>query len=423
VNESKRNEILTAIENGRAYYIDRRNDESVYIYLPKEAYEQGILLGEIEQENKKTPFKEAMVKLFDNCTIEIADKKEYVEVTLEEIKCRRAIAFEIEKRYVIVNGKIYTGESICEQCQDYLKNLINECDSSSLFKWKKKKELKNNISDELWTFKEMKKGYLTRTNFDDEIYAFSSDKVKERIEEFEDRGRFVQDKIRTEGDVCKGCIKYKTKVCRGLSRHNIEERRDGHCNVTKEQFSEDLEKEIKNKYGSMGKALWFFSQCGQQISFRDPNTNRESLRYISIPGTDGYGGQINGFRMAFVNYPLSIDGNTHETFISEKELRAHPDFKETKTRYAKKYRDIVVAGEAYRKGKDPGDYIVTSGHTNYLAYAKIGMQSYRWAGGKEGTYFIIGAQTSSNTVYPVYVSDIRELLKETGNVKGLSSWY
>jgi len=405
-------QLLDSIEKGRAYY----TEDNETFYLPVEVFKKGIVFTNKEGEEERIPFEEALPRLFDNCTVDVSTDERYVEVDTEKMRCRKDRSWSTDKRFIIVNGEIYTGDQICEQCTNYLKQMVNECDSSSPFIWKKQKELHTEIKEELYTFATVKKGHIMRTNFDEEVHEFSEKHVRERINEFADRGRFVQRKINAESEVCKGCIKYKTKICRGLSRYNIDDRIDGHCNITKEEYTKQMVDIIKRRYGSMGKALWYFSQCGKEIDYKDNQTNRSSRRYICMPGSDRGDGHITGFEMCSTYYPLEIDDKTHDIFISEKEFRKL--YEPTQTRYKKALRDIVVAAEAYREGKEPGQYIVTSGHTNWLAYVKIGQYASWYRRGGHPA-LIIGAQTSHDNIFPVAVEDIRELLKETHNVHNL----
>lgn len=415
VSATNKEQLLGSIEKGRAYY----TEDNENFYLPAEAFEKGIVFTNKEGNEERLPFEEALPRLFNNCTVEVSTDQRYVYVDTGKMRCRKDRDWSTDKRFIIVGGEIYTEDQICEQCTNYLKYLVNECDFSAPFIWKKQKDIQPEINEEIYGFAKVKKGHITRSNFDEEIQEFSEKHVHERINEFADRGRFVQRKLKAEGEVCKGCIRYKTKICRGLSRHDIDDRIDGHCNITKEQFTKQMVVKIKRRYGSMGKALWYFTQCGKIIDYKDKQTKRTSERYICIPGSDRGDGTITGFEMCSSHYPLEIDERTHDIFISEKEFREL--YTPRPARYKKSLQDIVVAAEAYRERKDPGQYIVTSGHTNWLAYAKIG-QYGSWYSRDKSPSFMIGAQTSHNNVYPVAVQDIHELVKETHDVRSLRMW-
>lgn len=416
MKEKKYETLLDSIEKGRAKY----NNGYDY-YLPKEGIERGIVVT-TKSGKQRLSLEEAVPYLCNNCMIAIGPGKKYI-ILSAELTCPRVYEHRLigEKVFAVIDGKTIEQKKMCESCQHYLKSLVNECENTeATFKGLQNQHIRSKISDELRAFPEVKKGYISYSNFSEDIHEFSREYVEERIEEFRSRGKFTAKKQKVEQKTCVGCIRYKSRVCPGITRSTINTRKDGHCRLTKEAFTERMEQEVIHRYGSLAKAFWFFSQCGTEIDYKDPCTKRQSRRYISLPAKGPFSTKIEGFKMCSVNYPLYISSSKHETYISAKEFKKEfpNDVKRTK-RYSKKYKDIVLAAEAYRKGKEQGQDILTSGHHNYLAYAKIGERDNWLSPRRRDIYFIIGAQTSSNTVYPVSIEDIVELLKETADVKGM----
>jgi hypothetical protein len=378
---------------------------------------------------KRYPFNIAITRLFDNCTVHVGDTADYVEVILCGIYCKNVGIRKGGKIMIVTDGIFLMDEKICEACTHYLKHLVNECGTdisgkSDCFIEKSKRVKPAKIKDEFFQFTEVKRGYILYSNFDTEIGAFSVDHVRERIEDFQDQGRFVSRKIREEERVCKTCVQYKTKMCDGLHRHSIDTQINSGCKMTKEEFNKKMKEIIKVRYTTMSNALWYYSQCGRTFYFKDPKTKRTSNRYICMPASEKDNGKVNGFIMVFSRYPMKMDKSRYQTFISKKEYIKHMQPRQVK--YCKKADESIFAAEAYKESVSPGGYISISGHTNYLAYTSLEYAKKIYYECKEGKkrdfLFCIGAQTSRDNLYTVRVADIKELLAETRDVKLFTRW-
>jgi len=347
-----------------------------------------------------------MLSLFRNGTVYVTKNAIFVE---KEIKCPNKYNFsnnsskEVQKIFVIRNGKKETMKQLCKSCQYMVEELVGDCRRTEYEAndGHRYAELDFELKDEIKDYLEIKKGYIKDNDFSKSI-DFSYSNVKERIAYYEKKGQWRKQLNSTRKNICADCVKYKTETCKkGFNGYRTPVK----CHYTKDELMDRLRKECLNDFGSLGKALWFFSQCGQGITFKDPNTKRKSLRYVSVPGHPE--GKLNakGFFMAFCRYPFKIGsyGYRHQSYwwqekkdkdkkyqnyLTLYEYKKKFPEKIVKTRYKKSLEETVLTAYAIYKycGSSPGQGYGFCNYSNYLTYiginredVEVGVGASKWS--------------------------------------------
>jgi hypothetical protein len=320
-------EILNSIDEGKAYSVMARCEIGRY-----RDYENVHVIPTMKKTLKDA--EKRIKELFDNCTAIVENDHTYI---LPSIPCANflqsldqsrqfytrvtnyggTIKYESHATIVIKNGEVCKIDSICNKCKHMVKKYVGECHE------RKFEPNKSEITQQFMTkptfdeFKYIKPGYIREDDFSRSI-EFTKEHIKKRIEDYEARGKWRTqlNKIRTE--FCKDCIKYHTRTCqKGYSgyQHPVK------CKYTEEKLKERLKAEMKQDFGSMGRAFWFFTNCGQTIQYKDKYTKRKSRRYIAIPGSNNGGYRAKGFYMSLARYPYSIGdyGTRSHRWRSDKE--------------------------------------------------------------------------------------------------------
>lgn len=330
-------------------------------------------------------------QLFDNCTMVIESTQMYV---IKKMLCSNELKSIMNyKKFTpitIERGKICHPDKTCERCKYMVKKYVGECYSNDF--------TPNKQGEEGWTFRTndpfrefvfVKPGYIRDRDFSEEV-DFTKENVEKRIEEYADRGKWRTQLNQVRKEFCKDCVKYHTKTCqRGYNGYQ----KPVKCMYLKEKLIERLVAEIKADFGSVSRAHWFFSQCGQSIQYRDPYTKRNSKRYIAVPGNRKGDLKATGFFMSFARYPYEVGDygsrghkyrwrsdaqkakeKKYENYISlEKYLKEYKELLQ-ETKYRKKLHEEVTCA-AYLIYKyvtsTPGEQTGLGYGTTYLIYNSI----------------------------------------------------
>lgn len=284
-------------------------------------------------------------KLFDNCTVIIENTQIYV---IKRMLCSNELKSIMHYKeftpIIIEHGKICQPDKTCERCKNMVKKYVGECYSDEF--------VPNKQGQEGWAFRTnepfrdfvfVKPGYVKDRDFAEDV-DFTRETVEKRIEEYSDRGKWRTQLNQVRKEFCKDCVKYHTKTCqRGYNGYQ----KPVKCMYLKEKLIERLVAEIKVDFGSLSRAHWFFSQCGQIIQYKDPYTKRVSKRYIAVPGNRKGDLKVTGFFMSLARYPYGVGdyGNRGHRYRWRSDAQMKKDKKYENyislERYMKEYKEIL----------------------------------------------------------------------------------
>jgi hypothetical protein len=378
--EKEKKKMLEAMDEGKAYSHVKKVEQDTW----GNEYDFYALPNVFKNISE---IKKVIKSIFDNCTIIVRPDD---ILSTSEIKCQNTIKnkkiFYENMVFHIQNGEILDEKSICNRCTKLVESLVGECSSRNFQPEKEEYNLKNRrLNDKIKEYTEIPSGYVKQKEFSNEI-DFSKEHVKERMDYYSSKGQWRKKLNRTRKEVCHDCIKYRTHTCsKGWNGIRLTSK----CHFTKKEMIDKLKKECLEDFGSLGRALWYFSQCGQVIKYKDPITKRKSKRFISVPGHPDGKSEAKGFFMSFVNYPYEIGDygerdynpyrskiNTtkkHENYMSEYEYRKYFEDIVVDTRIKKSLEELALTAYAvYRYcGSRPGQSYYMSSYANYMTYIGI----------------------------------------------------
>lgn len=378
LSDEEKNKILKAVENGKAYAFLEK------VEIKWNTTKSNVYVFPITEEKVE----KRMLSICDNATIFVTEN--YV-LAQEKIKCKNELRYSggtdnpISKVFIIKNGKANSLRDICKTCKYMVEELVGECRETE-YKPTNKEISNFKLNGEIKNYLKIKPGYIRTREFSNEV-DFSFKNIKERIEHYDKKGKWRKELNSTRKNICSDCVKYKTHTCKkGYAGY----RKPTTCHYTKEELVERLKNECIKDFGSLGRAFWYFSQCGQSFEYNDPISKRVSTRYIAVPGNPAGEMDAKGFFMSFARYPFSIGEygsrephrywrkekdkqKKHINYLSEHEYRKnHQDLIE-KTRYKTEYEELLLTVYAIYKhiGSTPGQSYFMDSYSNYLIYMGI----------------------------------------------------
>jgi hypothetical protein len=396
MEEKERNLILDKIESGEAYtattYGGRRR------WSP---HIEDVIVLPITKETKKKR-DDRLLTLFDNTTILLQGT---TIVICQQLFCPNDhhIPYDAEV-FNIVHGAIVNKAVLCEDCVHMVKKYVGECKEQTFKMADELKVLPNFERKPLFdNYLYIKKGYLAEHDFSNDI-VFDKKHVAERMDEWKERGAHRRELNKVRRSHCDYCVKYRTAACKKGFRSSDYNRVED-CKFTPDEMRDALEVRLKDDFGSMGNALWYFSQCGTEIDYLDEGTKRHSDRLIGVPAGINGEDTPTGFFMSMHRYPYNIgfytsrsstywrqkqnEKDKRENYISTKELKKRFPEAVVKTRYKKVFRDAVLMAYMFYKyrANTPGSSAHGFGNANYLVSlgiegasveVNIGNSRYKW---------------------------------------------
>lgn len=397
ISTEEKNKIISAVERGKAYAYLKKADlrwgstkEDVYVFP---------IIDDIEK---------TMLTLFDNATVYVT--KNYIFLK-QMIQCKNEIKYatrfsdkKIIKTFIIKNREAMEPEGICKTCEHMVKSLVGECREDKYVSDEEERYIFT-VKYEINNYMKIKPGYVRPNDFSSEV-DFSKKNVEERLEYYEKKGNWRKKLNKTRKNTCSTCVKYRTHTCKkGYGGH----REPTECHYEKEELMQRLRKECIEDFGSLGRAFWYFNQCGKSFEYKDPITKRTSTRYISVPGNPAGTLDAKGFFMSFARYPFEIGHygarepnrywrkkergeKKHINYISEYEYKKNHTDLVIKTSYKKKYEELLLTAYAIYKhiGSTPGEGYYFYSYTNYLVYLgitagtiRVGIGASKWNWHKE----------------------------------------
>jgi hypothetical protein len=392
ISEQEKNKILDAVKDGKAYAYLKK------IEIRWNSTKSDVYVFPITDKN----IEKRIISLCDNATVFLT--KDYA-LLQKKIKCKNELSYEgkiqdpIKKIFVIKNGELHHIKDICKTCKYMVDELVGECREKE-YKSDDGKIYDFEINEEIKNYLKIKPGYIRTQEFSTEV-DFSLENVKERIEYYEKKGQWRKQLNSTRKNICANCVKYRTHTCKkGYSGYKTPVK----CHYTKEDLMKRLKEECITDFGSLGRAFWYFSQCGKLFDYRDPISKRVSERYISVPGhPEGYD-NAKGFFLSFARYPFEIGSygyrerhrhwrkekdvkKKHINYLSEHEYKKHHQKLLKKTRYKKEYEELLLTAYAVYKhiGSTPGQSYFMDSYSNYLVYigikgkeVEVGIGASKW---------------------------------------------
>lgn len=371
---------------------------------------------------------EAYIKqYFDNVTIVL--KKEHIEVS-EGLYCEQSP--ELDQHYIwqqhaksndvyhIIDGESYAGGHLCEYCEHFMRKVIGECKHSKYIPAadEKKRTHPYMITDAFDDLLEVKRGYIKEYEFGDDI-LFTKENIREQVTYYKKKGKDAQKRNKVRREICRGkdCLKYRTDACpKGWGGFGSVDA----CYLGWDFLTKALKPMIQRDFGSMKKAFWYFNQCGQNISYKDPNTNRHSDRLIAVPAAKNGSTKATGFFMGRPQYPFYLGDyhrkirwqptssgdvtrmTKHEAYLSKKEyMQKYPGLVVNEPYKKKEHEELVYTIYALYRIKH-----VTPGKPQYIIGA---MQEYDIALGMHKNQILYKYGNSTGTI-AVAITNFKELM-------------
>jgi hypothetical protein len=392
ISEQEKNKILDAVKDGKAYAYLKKIEirwnsikENVYVF-----------------QKTKDDIEKRMISLCDNATVYVTDDYVFLQ---KKIKCKNELSYEakiqdpIKKMFVIKNGEAKQLRDVCKTCKYMVDELVGSCRKKE-HEPEDGKKYEFELKEEIKKYIKIKPGYVRTQEFYTDV-DFSLKNVKERIEYYEKKGKWRKQLNSTRKNICSNCVKYKTYTCKkGYNGY----KKPVKCHYTKEDLMSRLREECIVYFGSLGRAYWYFSQCGRSFDYKDPISKRVSERFISVPGKPNGKLDAKGFFMSFARYPFGIgdygererivywnrgksEKKKHINYLSEYEYRKNHQNLIKKTRYKKEYEELLLTAYAIYShiGSTPGQSYYMDSYSNYLVYigikqnkVEVGIGASKW---------------------------------------------
>ena len=320
MNEDEKQNILEKVEKGLAY------SSLSKVRIAYHDFEDVLILPNGNLSKKE--IQQKMLALFDNCTIAMQQNNAYVIKSILCPNMLKNIRFHKEYEVMIIEqGDVVASDKICNRCKRMVHNIVGECHNDT---YSPNKQGEPNwsfriASSEFEKYLFIKPGYVREQDFSEDL-SFSKEHVAERIEEYKDRGKWRAQLNEIRNEFCRTCIKYHTKTCKkGYTGYT----KPTKCMYEKEKLIERLREETKKDFGSMARAFWYFSQCGNEFQYMDGKTKRKSMRHIAVPGSKDGDMKPKGFYMSLVRYPYGLGdygSRTHRYSWNKDGTKAKPKY-------------------------------------------------------------------------------------------------